>query len=376
MRAATKFICYALAITDLIVLAYFLLANMSAWQPDTWLLIHLFLVLSQTLLLLPGFSMLYPKQQGRVLLVLLPFGVLLPGIGSFGLVIAAELALRFPEQAQAATFRVLPVPEFTLRTAQREVRYGIGGVRARLADPHAPSESRLNALLTLNAMPQRLSSGLLRDLLDDPEEDLRLLAYGMLDQEEKRINAQINTAMQTYRDETGDHKVDAARRLAYLYWEQVYQGVVQGDVRQYVLAQAIRYADEVLAVLPAEAELWVLRGKVLSANGDTERAWAAYLCARAMGYPEVRLLPYLAEHAFARRDFADVRSLIGDLDPLHLNDTMAPVARFWRKPAGSDKAETAAQALQRIREARRDRVKPSGQPSANQPDSTAGEASA
>ncbi|KPC52962.1 hypothetical protein [Amantichitinum ursilacus] len=272
----------------------------------------------------------WEEERWHILMLLVALAVFLPAIGPLGLAFAAALAQQLPERREVTDyFRVLPAPEFTLRTAQREVRYGVGGVRARLADPLAPSNIRLNALLTLKSMPQRLSSNMLRDLLDDPEEDLRLLAYGMLDQEEKRINAQINEALTQYQDP--DARAPAAQRLAFLYWEQIYHGMAQGDLRRYALEQSALYLEEALAALPNQADLWMLRGKLFSAQGKSALAREAYQQASLLGFPLVRLIPYLAEHSYYLRDFEGVRAMLNSLHYLHVNDTLQPVARYWRK---------------------------------------------
>lgn len=318
-----------LAIADLLVLLAWFEAGTRANQV-IWMVAH-----ASVSLVLVGWVwrwllLEWQDERWRILGLLVALAIFLPAIGPLGLAFAAALARQLPEKREITDyFRVLPAPEFTLRTAQKEVRYGVGGVRARLADPLAASTIRLNALLTLKSMPQRLSSNMLRDLLDDPEEDLRLLAYGMLDQEEKRINAQINEALEQFKDDT--QQAHAAQRLAFLYWEQIYHGMAQGDLRNYALQQSALYLEVALAATPDHADLWMLRGKLFSAQGDPESAREAYQQASLLGFPLVRLIPYLAEHSYYRRDFEGVRALLNSLHYLHVNDTLQPVARYWRR---------------------------------------------
>ena len=189
-----------LAAVDILVLLAWLQASAPASQL-LWLVAHASVNIVLVGWIWRWLTLEWREERWRIMWLLVALALFLPAIGPLGLAFAAALARQLPEKREVTDyFRVLPAPEFTLRTAQKEVRYGVGGVRARLADPLAASTIRLNALLTLKSMPQRLSSNMLRDLLDDPEEDLRLLAYGMLDQEEKRINAQINEALEQFTD--------------------------------------------------------------------------------------------------------------------------------------------------------------------------------
>lgn len=269
-----------------------------------------------------------PHRAVMGLLFALAFFV--PVAGSVALWLILHVILRWPALAKQGDFRAVVPPEFALQGDHLQVRFGAGGVRARLADRQAPSESRLEALLAIKAMPQRLSSSILRSLLDDPEEDLRLLAYGMLDNEEKNINEQINLALNEYRTTT-DEKMDIARRLALLYWELVYQNLVTGDVRHYALQEARRYADETLMTAPQDAGIWVLRGKIRSANADWDGAHEDLLQGQRLGFPATRLTPYLAEHAFRQRRFDEVKDLLKSMDSLAVGDMMHPVIRFWTK---------------------------------------------
>lgn len=271
-------------------------------------------------------------REPRLAVVFLFFALafFIPMAGGVALWLIIFAILRWPALSERQNFQTLNPPEFTLQGDQINVRFGVGGVRARLADHTASSESRLEALLAIKAMPQRLSSSILRSLLDDPEEDLRLLAYGMLDSEEKNINEQINLALNEYRNTKGQ-KAGIARRLAFLYWELVYQNLVMGDIRRYALKEAGQYADEALAAYPQDAGIWVLQGKIRGACEDWEGAHAAFLQGQHLGYPTARLTPYLAEHAFRQRRFDQVKRLLQSMDSLTVGDVMHPVIHFWAK---------------------------------------------
>jgi hypothetical protein len=92
----------------------------------------------------------------------------------------------------------------------------------------------MKALLALQNVPTRQSSGILREALADSADDLRLLAYGMLDAREQQLTHRIEQALQRHRNGragTDEARYLAARELAELYWELVYQELVQGDMR-------------------------------------------------------------------------------------------------------------------------------------------------
>jgi hypothetical protein len=74
-----------------------------------------------------------------------------------------------------------------------------GGARlqARLVNTRVASDDRLSALVAIQGMPTRTTGTLLRELLADPLEDVRLIAYGTLDKAENEIMQQIFEASNT-----------------------------------------------------------------------------------------------------------------------------------------------------------------------------------
>lgn len=205
------------------------------------------------------------------------------------------------------------------------------GVTGFLRNPRVPTPQRLKALVALQHVPGRIASPLLRTLLGDDSEDLRLLAYGMLERKEKTLNDEIlgeqrrlDTA-QTSADRTLAH-----RRLAGLYWELIYQELAQGDLRRHAAEAGLGHVCEALALQPDAAGLHLRCGQFLDALGDTDGARDAFEQALAAGIPSHRVLPLLAEQAFRRRDFKAVRAMLAPLAAWHGMMRVGKVVNFWQ----------------------------------------------
>ncbi|KAA0182821.1 lipopolysaccharide N-acetylglucosaminyl transferase [Cupriavidus gilardii] len=230
-----------------------------------------------------------------------------------------------------------------------------GLLRAGAANAAASDMRRLAALAGLEAMPARSTGPLLRALLEDSVEDVRLLAYGMLDAAEQRLTRQILQAqdcLHALADGDPAGRAAAHERLAQLHWELVYQNLAQGDVRGHTLEQADRHAEAALQALseapgattlyvraadgsgvasPA-AGLWQLRGRLALARRDPAAARAALQRAIALGFPRERAWPLLAEAAYLEGDFAATRAAMQDLRQaasLPALPQLQPVLRYW-----------------------------------------------
>jgi hypothetical protein len=65
-------------------------------------------------------------------------------------------------------------------------------------------------------------------------------------------------------------------------------------------------------------------------QGDIDRACDDLIRATEDGLPDNRVLPYLAEMAYRRHDWASVRTLMQRIDPLTVTPRMAALVRYWQ----------------------------------------------
>ncbi len=107
------------------------------------------------------------------------------------------------------------VPE-SLRTL---TAFGEGGASARLGARHLSTELRLKSLLAVEAAQTRTSNAILRESLADQNDEIRLLAFGLLARQEKIINDAMHHAREKLKkSENAVEKALCAKELALLYW--------------------------------------------------------------------------------------------------------------------------------------------------------------
>ncbi len=271
------------------------------------------------------------RPRWATLLLLAGFSYAVP-IAGFVCVLAGSLLLRFYKLTPAAgSFESLQLPDFDPHLRSQGV-FRQAGLRSILNNSQVPMHTRLGAMVALQYVPGRVASPLLRDVLSDPAEDIRLLAYGMLDNQEKRINRAIDDELQQFGQATTDAaRLAAAQRLSDLYWELVYQRLALGDLRQYAIDESLRYCEQVLAEHPASAAMILRRGRLRHEQGDYAAAEADYRQAQALGLPATRVLPYLAEARFEQRDFAGASRLVQELSAWNSLPRLRPIVDYWTR---------------------------------------------
>ncbi|AOG21654.1 hypothetical protein [Acidovorax sp. RAC01] len=259
-----------------------------------------------------------------------------PVVGFMGVLIGT-LVLRFYRASHHEDdFKSLQLPEFDLHQRMQS-GFRQTGLRAVLSNSEVPTPSRMRAMVALQHISGRISSPLLRNVLNDASEDLRLLAYGMLDSLERNISRAIDKELDILQkaretegqDALGPVGIQAAEKLSALYWELVYQNLAQGDMRDHAIRESLRYCEMVLAQQPHMAQHTMRRGVLLHACGRLPEAAEAYALAEQQGLPATRVLPYLAELSFEQRDFDKTRQLMQQLDEWSALPKLRPVIDYW-----------------------------------------------
>jgi polysaccharide biosynthesis protein PelE len=271
-----------------------------------------------------------------VLALLFSTAFFIPFLGLLALLLAVVVMRLMPVREVDNHFRLAAPPEFLLSVREPGRLFRGLSIRQLLTDVHAAAPLRTRALNAIATKPARIAGDLLRKLLSDPVEDLRLVAYGLLDSQEKALRSRI-TAQSALLEQLAANpqrrdasRIEVLRHLAELNFELVYQSLVQGDVREHTLARAIEFAEAAIALDPSDGGLRQLLARMHLEQGDIDRACDDLIRATEDGLSDNRVLPYLAEMAYRRGDLASVRVLMQRIDPLTVTPRMAALVRYWQ----------------------------------------------
>jgi hypothetical protein len=206
-----------------------------------------------------------------------------------------------------------------------ERRYGPGALEGLLRHSADP-EARLKVVLACRSLPDRASVQLLRLALRDPVDDVRLLAYAVLERKEREIQSQIQELLAGASNSnsgissasgTGEVQVRPQlapathARLAELYWELVYEGLVEGELLAFSLEQVLFHAGEARRQQRhASPRMALVAGRALLLLNRADEARGMLEEAIRRGLPVEVVGPYLAEADFRDRRARQVRQQV------------------------------------------------------------------
>ncbi len=270
----------------------------------------------------------YQRDQAASLFAVLVAAV--PFLGLIAAVVIAGPLARLSGRPRIAKPLMLAMPAFGVEMRGRDIHMGAGSAWAVLQSGKSGAARGTRALLALDPRLSRQTSSLARAALRHPQEDLRLLAHGLLDEREGLLFESIETARKARAAARTPAAVAAFdKRLAFLYWELLYQDLSRDQVRTLALANGRHHAEAALIHLPTDAALRILLGRLAMEAGDIAAARSHFEQALHMNTAPGQILPYLAEACFRLRDFAALRRLIKGFPALRDLPTIGAVARFW-----------------------------------------------
>ncbi len=230
----------------------------------------------------------------------------LPFVGVLGLVAGLVLALRMPRFNRAFSVTSLPLPELPFQppVVHTVPPYSGGALRQILRYADRPLK-RLKAVMATRFMQVRDAVPVLQVALKDRVDDVRLLAYAMLDGKEKQLAERIQQLQDDLEEAPPARAAAIHRVMAALCWELVYGQLVHGAVRLHWLARARGHAEAALSTR-ADGALWVLYARIALEQNDLARAGVALRRASESGVTDRALASWCAELAFRERRYEDV----------------------------------------------------------------------
>ncbi|QJD57898.1 HEAT repeat domain-containing protein [Pseudomonas sp. gcc21] len=285
-------------------------------------------------LLATGLWQVLPARYQRPLpwapLLLFSLAFFIPGLGALGILLALMPALWRQRRRENQAWRALSAPQLPFRPSAQQLSplFNDGSLHdvVKLApDP----EQRLAALLATRRMVGKSAVSILKLALRDPIDDVRLLAYSMLDQQETQINERIEALLTRLTTADDSQKAALHAALARWYWELSYLGLAQGSVLQHVLMQARNHLETALESSP-NPELELLGARIALEQGLPYDAKLFLRRAEQGGISTEKLTPFRAEAAFLSAEYAEVPGLLVSLSSDVLRrPPFTELARYW-----------------------------------------------
>lgn len=201
------------------------------------------------------------------------------------------------------------------------------GMRCRLRNS-TNIDDHLNIVLATRFMRDENAVPLLNIAVKSPEDDVRLLAFSLLEKKNAEINNRIEQLRQDLTRKDNKAKIHVA--VAKNYLRLVKLGLLQEEMKPRILDKAYEHLREALSENPADRNSHFILGQILMEKGEIDEAQAALNKALEHGFAAGDVYPFLAKAAYLRRDLLNIPEYIKKIPTEHrIYPPMADIAAYW-----------------------------------------------
>lgn len=209
-------------------------------------------------------------------------------------------------------------------------RYGVGGIRVRLQSLHFEIEERVEALSRLIGLRPAVANPLVREVLPDNREEIRMFAFRILEKQERFLTSGIQAALLRLEQTTElDLRADIHKWLALQYWEFIYTKLIDPVLEKRILEKVLFHSDEARKHLVEDAPLIFFSGRVYLWAGNAQMAQQLFEKCLMLGTSPNRVSPYLAENYFNLKEYQKIKTMFGELPALKYIPISRDLYYFW-----------------------------------------------
>jgi hypothetical protein len=235
-----------------------------------------------------------------------------PGVGILGplaaLVVTRAIWQRVPASESIESIHPPELPERGPDNP-RPPRLGAASAYGRLRHSR-DSADRMGAVMAVRGISERSAVPVLRLALRDAADEVRLLAFSILQERERQLYAQIDELKAQLDGASANQVGWHAARLGQAYWELAYQELAQGELVGFVLDEAAKHVSAAIAATPTNPGFSLLLGRIRLRQGRSKEAISLLARAAELGLPEQVVKVHQAEAAFVERRFDEVRACL------------------------------------------------------------------
>lgn len=291
-------------------------------------------VLASLLLPWPLYVLIQERFEKSGLMILLFFFlcICIPFIGGIAIYLAVTKGTFTAKQPEAKNFNIVeqPIIPENIVESMAYTQYIGGNIRA-IIESSTEENERIRGVLATRQMEDVDAIPILKIAMLDPFDEVRLLAYSMLNSKEKKISGIIQKNMYLLKNTAFSKEEEASRHhyIAEAYWELAYLGLEQGHARIHILEVAKQHTIKALSIFKTDIELYFLMGKIALQLGQYREAAENLQLAAQYGMPEERLAPYNAELAFNERRMGDVSQYIKKIKNSTDKNILSAMVNQW-----------------------------------------------
>jgi hypothetical protein len=271
------------------------------------------------------FMPLHFRANSLILIFLFLLCFLIPLVSGICLLLSLTLTLFFTKQHKEDVFEYTePLhAENIIKNTDTKPDFCNGRMFGILRFS-SDADKRIKAVLATSGLDDKVAVPILQIALLDSVDEVRLMAYSILDTKEKEIDSQIHKGLSQLKMKDNHPEIvkKIHHKLAEAYWELSYLGLVKGRAREHTLQAAREQAHQAIKLGADDIGLFFLQVQILTSLGYFKEASILLEKVKEKGISPEKLASRRAELAFELKSFSKTSEHVKELVNLAENNVI------------------------------------------------------
>jgi tetratricopeptide (TPR) repeat protein len=191
-------------------------------------------------------------------------------------------------------------------------------------------KNKMKGLVFMAEHPTKQNISLIKGLLSDKDNEIRLYSFAVINSLETELNKSISKTEKLYKNQKNQKlKSKYAHDLAKYYFTFIDLGLSDDEAKEMIYKEIIRYLNEALKDETNNAQNYLLFGKVSFIKKDYDKALKFFNKASENGVKKSSLLPFYAEIFYQQKRFKEIKNLFKNTTKTEISTEMIPIHNIW-----------------------------------------------
>lgn len=273
----------------------------------------------------------YNTQTYKLFLILLSFNISLPIISYIITIFISTVLAYTKDKKHLKKIQKFNIEEFLNNKFPIVNRvFGEATVANISNNNHNNSAQKMKSLVFLSNNPDKKNFPIIKKLLSDKDNEIRLFSFSLLNSFENELSSKITSKLEEFKNEKNEKKRSIiAGELANLNWDFIYYGFSNLETEELLIKNTEHFLDIALKNEEEKGIQNLLLGKVQLYKKDYDKASKSLKLAVFYGVKKSIANFYLAEIAYEKKAYLEVKSLLKEIKTIETSIATAPIHKQW-----------------------------------------------
>ena len=210
-----------------------------------------------------------------------------------------------------------------------QTRRIIGEAIANLDPSKISKEVKMNLLKVFDKEISPVSIRIIKRLLTDPDNEIRLYSFQALNKIKNEMSEKINTALsELQKHQEPYEKAKIHKKLALLYFDMFDLEISEESLKNFFIQKSLYHIEEAEKII-GDGELLFIRAKILKTQNDLQNALMYLQRALRYNYDEHIVLPLMAEIYYEMGEYNKIGEVLKRDFSLKIDPQTSPICEIW-----------------------------------------------